>query len=69
MCLGGLHDLRKKSGLAVPIFAILLAMAGILATLFAIGGPDDRQSGRVWVFQKLATAASTYVGQGVYRPR
>jgi hypothetical protein len=60
---------KKSGGLAVPIFAILLAVAGILATLVAIGGPDDRQSGRVWVFQKPATAASTYVGQGVDRPR
>ena len=50
-------------------FAILLAVAGILATVFAIRGPDDRQSGRVWVFQKPETAASTYVGLGVDRPR
>ncbi|MGO4483317.1 hypothetical protein [Rhizobium pisi] len=42
---------EKSGGLAVPLIAILLAIAGILAALVATGGRHDGAAGRVWVPQ------------------
>ena len=41
---------EKSAGLAVPLIAILLAIAGILAVLVATGGHSSAGS-RVWVPQ------------------
>ncbi|EJC78969.1 hypothetical protein Rleg4DRAFT_0549 [Rhizobium leguminosarum bv. trifolii WSM2297] len=40
---------EKSAGLAVPLIAILLAIATILATLVATGGRESSAAGRVWV--------------------
>ncbi|MCV9967433.1 hypothetical protein OIU34_36995 [Pararhizobium sp. BT-229] len=62
-----IYSEEKSGGLAVPIFVILLAIAGILAALVAIGGQEDRQSGRVWVFQKPTAVAAIHEGPGIDR--
>ncbi|AJC78972.1 MULTISPECIES: hypothetical protein [Rhizobium] len=41
---------EKSTGFAVPLIAILLAIAGILAVLVATGG-DSSAGARVWVPQ------------------
>lgn len=46
-----IYSEEKSGGLSVPLIAILLAIAGILAALVAIGGPHDNAAGRVWVPQ------------------
>ncbi|MCV9967461.1 hypothetical protein OIU34_37150 [Pararhizobium sp. BT-229] len=62
-----IHSEEKSGGSALPIFAVLLAMAGIVAALIAVGDRPDSQGGRVWVFQKPAAAASAYEGPGIGR--
>jgi hypothetical protein len=42
------HSEEKSASLAVPLIAILLSMAGILAALATLDG-HPRHSGRVWV--------------------
>ncbi|WSH66883.1 hypothetical protein U8Q05_10865 [Rhizobium ruizarguesonis] len=44
-----IHSEEKSGGLALPLIAILLAIAGILAVLFATGGRHNSVAGRIWV--------------------
>ncbi|WP_165422354.1 hypothetical protein [Rhizobium ruizarguesonis] len=46
-----IYSEEKSRGLAVPLIAILLAIAGILAVLVATGARHDSAAGRVWVPQ------------------
>ncbi|MBY5542349.1 hypothetical protein HFO55_10750 [Rhizobium leguminosarum] len=46
-----IYSEEKSAGLAVPLIAILLAIAGIVAVLVATGGRHDSTAGRVWVPQ------------------
>ncbi|WP_427149900.1 hypothetical protein, partial [Rhizobium leguminosarum] len=46
-----IYSEEKSGGLAVPLIAILLAIAGILAVLVATGGRHSSAAGRVWVPQ------------------
>jgi hypothetical protein len=45
-----IYSEEKSGGLAVPLIAIVVAMAGILVTLAALGG-HHHQPGRIWVPQ------------------
>ncbi|MBX4953906.1 hypothetical protein [Rhizobium lentis] len=45
-----IYSEEKSAGLAVPLIAILLAIAGILAVLVATGGHGSAGA-RVWVPQ------------------
>ena len=45
-----IYSEEKSAGIAMPLIAILLAMAVILAALVAIGGQSST-AGRVWVPQ------------------
>ncbi|MGO6851770.1 MULTISPECIES: hypothetical protein [Rhizobium] len=45
-----IYSEEKSRGLAVPLIAILLAIAGILAVLVATGGRHSA-AGRVWIPQ------------------
>ncbi|SCB56997.1 hypothetical protein GA0061105_101840 [Rhizobium aethiopicum] len=45
-----IYSEKKSSGLAVPLIAIVLAIAGILAVLVATGGHSSAGA-RVWVPQ------------------
>ncbi|EJT06006.1 hypothetical protein [Rhizobium sp. CCGE 510] len=46
-----IYSEEKSAGLALPLIAILLAIAGILAMLVATGGRHGSPAGRVWVPQ------------------
>ncbi|MBY5461748.1 hypothetical protein U8P80_09680 [Rhizobium beringeri] len=46
-----IYSEEKSRGLALPLIAILLAIAGILAVLVATGGRHSSAAGRVWVPQ------------------
>jgi len=46
-----IYSEEKSGGLAVPLIAIMLAIAGILAVLVAPGGRESAAVGRVWVPQ------------------
>ncbi|WP_204328795.1 hypothetical protein [Rhizobium leguminosarum] len=46
-----IYSEEKSGGLALPLIAILLAIAGILAVLVATGGRHSNTAGRVWVPQ------------------
>ncbi|MEI1247962.1 hypothetical protein [Rhizobium aouanii] len=46
-----IYSEEKSAGLAVPLIVILLAIAGIVAVLVAIGDRHDSTAGRVWVPQ------------------
>jgi hypothetical protein len=46
-----IYSAEKSSGVAFPLIAILLAIAGILAVLVATGGRNSSAAGRVWVPQ------------------
>ncbi|WHO71822.1 hypothetical protein [Rhizobium sp. BT03] len=46
-----IYSEQKSAGLALPLVAILLAIAGILAVLVATGGRHGGTAGRVWVPQ------------------
>ncbi|MBB4290765.1 hypothetical protein GGE16_002805 [Rhizobium leguminosarum] len=46
-----IYSEEKSAGLAMPLIAILLAIAGILAMLVVTGGRDSHAAGRVWVPQ------------------
>ncbi|MBA5806199.1 hypothetical protein [Rhizobium changzhiense] len=46
-----IYSEEKSGGLAVPLIAILLAIAGILAVLVVTGGRHNSAAGRVWVPQ------------------
>ncbi|PDT02337.1 hypothetical protein [Rhizobium chutanense] len=43
-----IYSEQKSAGLAVPVIAILLAIAGILAALVATAGQHS-SAGRVWL--------------------
>ncbi|WP_190233644.1 hypothetical protein [Rhizobium sp. R339] len=45
-----IYSEEKSTGLAMPLIAILLAIAGMLAALVATGGQSST-AGRVWVPQ------------------
>ena len=46
-----IYSEEKSGGRAVPLIAILLAIAGILAVLFATGRRHSSAAGRVWIPQ------------------
>lgn len=46
-----IYSEEKSAGLALPLIAILLAIARILAVLVATGGRHNSTAGRVWVPQ------------------
>ncbi|MBX5166745.1 MULTISPECIES: hypothetical protein [unclassified Rhizobium] len=46
-----IYSEEKSAGLALPLIAILLAIAGILAMLVVTGGRHGSTAGRVWVPQ------------------
>ncbi|MFF0924333.1 hypothetical protein ACFYE8_32480 [Rhizobium leguminosarum] len=46
-----IYSEEKSGGMAFPLIAILLAIAGILAMLVATCGRHDSPAGRVWVPQ------------------
>ncbi|MBB3523232.1 hypothetical protein RJJ37_30035 [Rhizobium redzepovicii] len=46
-----IYSEEKSAGLALPLIAILLAIAGILAILVVTGGRQGSTAGRVWVPQ------------------
>ncbi|MBB4215769.1 MULTISPECIES: hypothetical protein [unclassified Rhizobium] len=46
-----IYSEEKSGGLAVPLIAIMLAIAGILAVLVATGGRESAVVSRVWVPQ------------------
>lgn len=46
-----IYSEEKSGGLALPLIAILLAIAAILAALVATGSDHSSTTGRVWVPQ------------------
>ncbi|HWT59160.1 MAG TPA: hypothetical protein VN284_15075 [Rhizobium sp.] len=46
-----IYSEEKSAGLALPLIAILLAIAGILAVLAVTGSRQGSTAGRVWVPQ------------------
>ncbi|MGR9220961.1 hypothetical protein ACU8OK_25555 (plasmid) [Rhizobium leguminosarum] len=57
-----IYSEEKSGGLAFPLIAILLAIAGILAVLVTTGGRHSSAAGRVWVPQ------AQQQGSGQWKP-
>jgi hypothetical protein len=53
-----IYSEEKSAGLALPLIAILLAIAGILAMLVVTGGRHGSTAGRVWVPQAQQQGAA-----------